>query len=392
MKKFDFRQIISKIKIKPAELGIIAFVLLLVCLIIVPSMVQCVENRSKAKCDTHMSLMLGVLSQELAQEEESGGTYWHDLISNGNYQKLITSLNDRTGDSGKFPSSNYYIKTDEEKLTLFCKKHKDISGKEIKFSLMQNVNVEIGEKAPIGERIAYLTVSGPDTYYENDSLDSDNPSKMVFRGREVDKVIQNLKVTAVYVGGAREELPKSRYTITAKELNMSKSGQTHLIIKSNSTSLWDNSAYVPFVIDVIGEDDVAPLIVDSGFNGKFELASWEWSDYVEEASMESDGKEFGASIVRYNGNYYYYADGMKIVNSNKNSNPLKYALDRDDNSKTAYYIKFDTSSVIINENDEKKIHNGSVKIENDLVYIWQDEPSKELDKGWIRVYCELRKY
>jgi hypothetical protein len=46
---------------------------------------------------------------------------------------------------------------------------------------------------------------------------------------------------------------------------------------------------------------------------------------------------------------------------------------------------------VINDNDSK-IHNGSVKIENDLIYIWQEKSSKELDTGWIRVYCDLKKY
>ena len=149
----------------------------------------------------------------------------------------------RTGLSKKYPSTNYYIRTGEEKLALMCKKHKDISDKEIKFALMKDVSVEVAEKPQIGEKIAYLTVSGPDTYYEDDMLDENNPTKMVFIGREVDKVIKNLTVTAVYAGGAREELPRSKYTVTADKLNMKKSGQTHLTVKSNSSSLWDNSAY-----------------------------------------------------------------------------------------------------------------------------------------------------
>ena len=33
---------------------------------------------------------------------------------------------------------------------------------------MKDVSVEVAEKPQIGEKIAYLTVSGPDTYYEDD--------------------------------------------------------------------------------------------------------------------------------------------------------------------------------------------------------------------------------
>ncbi len=84
---------------------------------------------------------------------------------------MISSLNEKTGLSKKYPSTNYYIRTGEEKnLRLCVKKHKDISDKEIKFALMKDVSVEVAEKPQIGEKIAYLTVSGPDTYYEDDML------------------------------------------------------------------------------------------------------------------------------------------------------------------------------------------------------------------------------
>ena len=108
------------------------------------------------------------------------------------------------------------------------------------------------------------------------------------------------------------------------------------------------------------------------------------------ADQEAEGKVFGASIVRYNGQYYYFPEGMRIVNSNRNNSPHKYALDTVDPTKPAYSIAFDRSSVITNSNDS--IHKGSVKIENDLVFIWNDTPLREVGNEWIRVYCELRKY
>ena len=43
----------------------------------------------------------------------------------------------------------------------------------------------------------------------------------------------------------------------------------------------------------------------------------EWNDFVTEAAQEDGKKSFGASIIRYNGNYYYYPDGLTIVNDNK---------------------------------------------------------------------------
>ena len=91
-----FSSIGSKFKkIKPVEFGVGAVVIVLSCVVIVPSLVQCVINRNKAKCSTHMSIMLNMLSDELTDEMKTGETYWHDLIQNGNYQKLISSLNER---------------------------------------------------------------------------------------------------------------------------------------------------------------------------------------------------------------------------------------------------------------------------------------------------------
>lgn len=383
---------ICSVKIKGADAVVTVSVIILSCLVIVPSIVQCAENRSKAACEHHMYKMLGVLGDTLARESQGGGTYWQDLIINGNYQKLLRTINDKTGESKKYPSSDYYIRAGEDKLTIICKKHKDISEKEINLSAMQNINGKVTEKPMLAENIVYLTVSGPDTYYQNDSLDEVYPGKMLFRGGEIDDVLQNLRVSAVYIGGAREELPRGSYTVTAKELDMSRPGQTLLTVKTTSTSVWDNSAYAPFVIDVIGADDVAPLIVDGGINGRYELAQWEWSDYVEEASTMGEREIFGASIIRYNGKYYYYPDGLQIINGKDNTDPFKFALDTDDETKPAYYIEFDTDSIIRNSSDEKKIHEGSLKVENGLIYIWQDKASKELPEGWIRVYCELSKY
>lgn len=380
---------IRKIRINPAELSAIAIVLVLSCIVIVPSLVKCVINRNAAHCSHHIDVMLGILSNELEREQTQGGTYWHDTIKNGNYQKLVSSLNDKTKDH-TFSPSDYYIQTGDETIFIMCKKHKDQTEHSIHFSRMRNVEVELAEKPYIGGQIAYITVSGPDTYYQGDILDPKRPKKTVFSGREADKAIQNLKVYAVYIGGFREELPRGQYTIMTDRLNMNKSGQTHLIVKYNSASLWDNSVYAPFVIDVIGTEDVAPLIVDGGNAGKFELAAWDWADYVAEASAEPEGKDFGASIVRYNGQYYYFPEGMRIVNSNRNNSPHKSALDTADPSKPAYSIAFDRTSVITNSSAEP--HKGSVKIENELVYIWNDTPLREVSDGWTRVYCELRKY
>lgn len=406
MSKFDFKKIKSSVhngikrtwekilsaKPRGGDIFITITVILLSCLVIIPSLVRCAQNRAKAACEHHMYVMLGVIGDMFEYENENGGTYWRDLIINGNYQKLLRNVNVKTGESGIFPSTDYYIRAGEDKLTIICKKHKDISEKEINLSAIHNADVNVTEKPMISEMIAYLVVTGPDTYYQYDSLDEVYHDKMIFHGSEIDDVLQNISVQAVYVGGYSEQLPRGSYTVTAEELDMTKTGQTRLMVKSTATSVWDNSVYAPFVIDIVGGEDVAPLIVDAGINGRYELAQWEWRDFVEEASAMGYDEVFGASIIRVGGKYYYYPDGLKIVNQNPNTDPINYALDTEDETKPAYYIEIDTNSVIRNSFDERKIHEGSIKADNSLIYIWQDNPSKELPAGWIRVYCELNKY
>lgn len=395
MRKIDFGKMVSKIKsikITAVDLTVLIVVLVLSCVVILPSLFQCVDNRNKTKCSEHIYEMLGIMSDELTNETKNEETYWNDLIKNGNYQKLVRVLNDKTGESKKYPSSNYYIKASDEKISIFCKDHKDMPEKSIQLSLLQDVSVEVAEQKQIGEKIVYLSVSGLDTYYEGEALDANNPSKMMFKGTEPDKAIQNLTVTAVYTGGVKEVLPRSRYTLSSKKIDMTKSGQASIVVKSDSRSLWDNSAYARFVVDIIGSNDVAPLIVDGGISGRYKLASWEWNDYVAEADEEDMGKVFGASIITYNGSYYYYPDGFKIINNNKNNSPFEFAIDIEEGENPAYYIEFDVNSIIRNEDDEKDVHNGSIKVENNLIYIWQEEKSRELDEGWIRVYCGLKKY
>ena len=383
---------IKNIKIKPADVTVTAIVLLLVCLVIVPSIVRCVINSHTTACTKHMSSIMKTLSAELQKETEEGNSYYHDMITNGNYRKLINSINFKTGESEEYPSSDYYIRTGDEVLYITCVKHKDAKLKELRFSVTKTLKADIAQIPDISDRIVYLSVSGQDTYYVQDSQDIKDSSEIQFTDREANEAIRNLKVSAVYAGGKKVELNNSQYTVTTGKPDMTRPGQTRLIIKADSTSLWDNSAYATFVINVTYKDDDMPLVVDGGANGKYELAGWDWEDFVYESSLEDGGKTFGASIVRYNGDYYYYPNGMRIINEMKNSSPFDFAFDVDDESKSAYCIKFDTDSVILTDSDADKIHNGSLKVENELVYIWQDVASKELPAGWTRIYCELKKY
>lgn len=139
-------------------------------------------------------------------------------------------------------------------------------------------------------------------------------------------------------------------------------------------------------IKTLGDD---ALIIDAGEMGKYCLAAWSWADYVKEANTEGD-KVFGASIILYDGAYYYYPDGFRIRKNAENSNPFKYAEDLENSKEGAYCIPFDVNSVSDGRFSPDN-HEGSLMVEEDGIYIWQTQPSRELSKGWIKVYCEYIK-
>lgn len=378
--------------IKPADAAAVAGVLVLAGIIIVPSLIVCGENRQKNDCMKHMYRLRTAITEEIEREAENGGSYWQSMILNGNYKRLLEAANNKTIDGDAHPASDYYIHISDNKLQLICKKHKDVSIGELNLSSIPNVSLDVAEQGMTGDNIICITVSGPDTYYVNEPLDTNDPEKTIYYGNDLDAVLSNLTVTAIYSGGYRAELAREDYSIYSEPLDITKPGETSLIIKTNSNSVWQNSVYAGFRINVIGADDIPPLIIDAGINGKYELAAWDWKDFVAEAAAEKDGKEFDASIIRQGDKYYYYPDGLYIDNKNPNTTSFDYALDADGSGEKAYCIPFDTESVILNSSDAAKIHNGSVRAEDGRVYIWQDEKSRELDRGWIRVYCEIKKY
>lgn len=379
-------------RIKPADAVTVIGVLILVGIILIPSLIVCDENRQKNDCMKHMYRIRTAITDELEREAETGSSYWHSMIKNGNYKRLLEAANNKTPDGDMLPASDYYMQISDNKMQIICKKHRDVSIGELNLSSLGTASIQVEERGMTGDDIVYITVSGPDTYYENEILDPQNPDKTLFYGNDLDALLSNLTVTAVYSGGNSTVLDREDYSIYSEPLDITKSGQTRLVIKTNSNSVWDNSAYAVFRLEVIGEDDIAPLIIDAGINGKYKLSAWDWNDFVAEAAAEKDGKAFDASIIRQGDKYYYYPDGLYIDNSKPNTNALEYAYDTNRSGNRAYCIQFDTKSVILNSSDTNKIHNGSVRAEDGRVYIWQDVRSKELDRGWIRVYCEVRKY
>ena len=138
-----------------------------------------------------------------------------------------------------------------------------------------------------------------------------------------------------------------------------------------------------------------PLTVNFGEKGTYDLAAWDWTDYIVEASQENGkAKNFDASIVYFDDKYYYYPDGFRIDTRNNNLSPMTAARDIDDNDLPAYNIEINPKNIINSKEDKnemKKAKNGALMLEENLAYIWQTEPSKELDSGWIRIFCEMKK-
>lgn len=385
-----FKRAAAAIKRNKAGAAVISLVAVTSGIIIVPPLVRCAFNNGEMNCRTYMYEINTALVSELRRETEEGGDYIQRTIEEGAAEKMIPMLDGMTTDSGKYDASDYYFVRKGDMLEIRCRKHGAITGIGTILSSIPGIKIDFDTHDHGGE-IALLTVNGPNKYRVGDVLDASDRTKTVFEGGEIDSLINNLTVTAHYAGGGEKKLDRGDYSVICGRIDMNKPGKYSLTVRAKSKSVWNNTAYSHFALEVLGENDAAPLIVEERGEGKYELAAWDWNDFVKEANGDESGVEtFGASIVRTDGRYYYYPDGFTIDASKPNTDPFTYALDTDDKSKAAYSIEFDTSSIIEDKDDTP--HNGSVRVSSDKIYIWQEKPSKELSAGWIRVYCDIMKY
>lgn len=120
------------------QAAVIAAVLVLSLFVIAPSVVRCIVNVDRSKCERHIYIMLHVLADGLEDAEES--SYWYGLIQEENYSELIEQMSDRANDGETYPASDYYAEADSEQITIYCRVHSDISGKSLKFTLPQDEN------------------------------------------------------------------------------------------------------------------------------------------------------------------------------------------------------------------------------------------------------------
>ena len=373
------------IKRNKAGIAAIALVAATAGIIIIPPIVRCAHNNDEMHCLDYVYELNNSLGKALADEAEEGGDYIQRMIEEGNFDAVINRIFTITPGSDNFDASDYYFTRSDDKVEIRCHKHEKIMGFVTKLSTIPNITGDFGDFAA-EEKIVLLTVQGQNKYKVNDIFDA---SKKVFRGDEINNLINNLTVTAHYIDGSSKTLERGDYTITCGVLDTGTVGRNMLMIRTRSKSVWNNTAYAWFTLNIIDENDVGPFIIEVPNVGKYELAAWEWKDFVAEAE-EIGGETFGASIVIWEGKYYYYPDGLIIETDKPNTEPFLYALDTDGSGQAAYYIEFDTDSIITDKKNAP--HNGSVRAEDDFIYIWQAKSSKELPSGWIRVYCDLQKY
>lgn len=133
---------LKKLKITRSEIVVVLTVTLLSGMIIVPSLLKCVTNKERYKCENHIYKIMHVISDKLIDEEQNGGTYWHDMLSSGDLSRLIKTANAKTGESNKFPSSDYYAKSEKNSIRIYCKKHPNMSEKKLRISAMMSEQSE----------------------------------------------------------------------------------------------------------------------------------------------------------------------------------------------------------------------------------------------------------
>lgn len=379
-------KIVKIIKISVSVL-LVAAVFTAIGFAFVPAIVTSVDNGNREKCLDNSKELLSVLDKRLNGTEEN--KFWYDLIAERNSNKLLSALNREL--ENPVDISSYYIKFNDERVTVLCTNHPQELSAEL--SIPDNlVHYEDTYIEPQSTLVTSLSVSGRDTYFQNSMLDTSRPEKTLFTDADdVNRLFPDIYVTAKFAGGGERVLENSEYTILIGTLDLTKTGTKTLRIVYNDTPL--ETMFTTFDIEVIPNNRREPLIVDGGIAGKYELASWVWTDYVADALDASGGyMDFTASIVFDNGVYYYFPDGFAILKDNEDNGTIEGAVDVDNHKKPAYFIIFDTRSIFLSDTESNSpVHEGSLKVADGVVYIWQTKKSKEFPRGWLQVFCEMKR-
>lgn len=360
-------------KIPWTEIGVAVVIAVLAGFIVSKSFGAVVENGDKKECKSMMKRIASEIQVRIDDDREGG--FWLDLVNTGSSESILTAVKQKIGDQ-TMDISDYKIERGEKKLTVSSTKYE---------KLEETIKMPEYIRPPAGvtRRAERLSVSGPSEYRVNASLDANDPSKMRFaNGDDLKRIFSGVSVALIYSDGEKRKLAPDEYTMITGGIDMTKTGEKSIIVSYNNPDEWGGVQNTVYSFNVTQSG--GRLEIDFGDFGKYTIASWKWQDYVDEAA-EDEGKIFDASIVEFEDEFYYYPDGFTIINSHKNQNPLKSARDTEDSGKTAYCIKMDPSSAIVDKNGAAP-ENGSFMLEDNQIYIWQEQPSRDADAGWLRVY------
>lgn len=361
--------------------------------ILIPTISKCLENGDEKKCRRNLDQISSALDKAINNESDS--KKWIELLSKNNSAQTINALKLTmpAAKANKIDVSDYYIKSSNGEFQIRCLEHPKIDD----YSVKQPQNFKIAVQQSIkDELVDYIKVDGIRTYFQNDAINPNNPEQMKFTSEDnLKEIFSDLEVSVIHLGNKIKNVPKDAYTITTDGFNMSKIGEKTIIIEYVADKTWNSIEHATFTFNVIEKKSASPLTVDFGEKGIYDLAAWDWTDYIVEASQENGkAKNFDASIVFFDDKYYYYPDGFRIDTRNNNLSPLSAARDIDDTDLPAYNIEINPKNIINSKEDKdemKKAKNGALMLEENLAYIWQTEPSKELNSGWIRIFCEMKK-
>lgn len=376
------------------EIAVCVVALAILLTILIPTIAVCIENGSESRCRKKLQIINDALGAAVNDAENAED--WAGLLDGKNSRRLIDTLKltMNPNDAAEIDSSLYYIINRDGRLYVKCSEHSDID--DFYSKLPEGLEVAVPTADEGGSFIDGIRITGVRTYLQNESIDPDEPEKMRFtREDDLKRLFPDLTVTAAYIGGGEKQLAPDEYELFTDGFDMSVPGTKKIKLSYDTDKMWQRRMYAEFTFEVLEKAQCPPLEVDFGSKGIYTLAAWDWTDFVAEASQSEGGaKTFDASIVYYDGAYYYYPDGFTIDSRRDNTDPASSAADTDDPVRAAYRIEFKTDVIIgskENAEEMKKAENGALMLEEEQVYIWQTEPSKELGTGWIRVYCELKK-
>lgn len=385
--------------------SVIVVLAVLVGLIIVPAFAACIENGSKNKTEKNMYIIKDSLTGSLSQEIKGNDRYWRDMIETGHSKKLLNAIKEKHPKCSKINIDDFYLKYSNDELVFLSKRFPDISGVYMSLSdygisskkISENKAKQIkNEGRKENAQIDSIAVTGISEYKAGTIMDTKNPLKQLFTQNDNIEDIFSLEITARLMGGGERTLKPSEYTLTTSGIDMSKPGNYTAAITSNIEKAWSDTMTAVFTITVTDEPfEYEPLIVDAGRDGVYELAAWNWDNFVSDAENDSgEGKNFDASIIYYGGKYFYYPDGFVIEKSAPNTNPMEYCRSLKDKNKTSYYIIFNLENVYTpaDVSESTETYAGDILLDNEHnIHIWQNG-NEDYGVGWIRIYCDVKEY